>query len=49
MHWLPFLVLAAYLLVIWLPYMRCKDRSLSRHPGFEDYRRRTAFWIPFLF
>jgi steroid 5-alpha reductase family enzyme len=25
-----------------------KDRSLSRYPGFEAYRRRTRLFIPFV-
>jgi steroid 5-alpha reductase family enzyme len=47
-HWLPFVVIALYLAVIWFPNMIRKDRSLSRYPGFEAYRRRTRLFIPFV-
>lgn len=49
MHWLPLLALAAFVGVYWLPMMRRKDRSLSRYPEFEAYRRRTKLFIPFIF
>jgi protein-S-isoprenylcysteine O-methyltransferase Ste14 len=48
-HPLPFVILALAVIVIWLPYMRRKDRSLSRYPGFEEYRRRSWLLLPFLF
>ncbi|MDF1501257.1 MAG: methyltransferase, partial [Anaerolineales bacterium] len=47
-HWAPFLVLAAYLTLYWIPNMLRKDRSLSRYPEFEAYKRRTKLFIPFL-
>ncbi|MFP3855074.1 MAG: methyltransferase family protein [Anaerolineales bacterium] len=47
-HWLPFLILLAAVLFEWLPNMRAKDRSLSRYPDFEEYRRRSWLFIPFL-
>lgn len=47
-HWLPLLIILAYVLVIWLPNMHRKDRSLSRYPEFEAYRQRTNLFIPFL-
>lgn len=46
MHWLPPVVLALFVLVYWLPRMREKDRSLSRHPGFVNYSRRTSLILP---
>lgn len=49
MHWAPLLVIAGFVVVYWLPNMRRKDRSLSRYPEFEAYRRRTKLFIPFLF
>lgn len=48
MHWLPLLVIALFLAVIWVPNMLRKDRSLSRYPEFDAYRRRTKMFIPFL-
>ncbi|MDX1600842.1 MAG: DUF1295 domain-containing protein [Anaerolineales bacterium] len=49
LHVLPFLVLLAFVLFIWIPNMRRKDRSLSRYPEFEDYRSRSSFFVPFIF
>lgn len=49
MHWLPLAVIALYLVVIWFPNMYRKDKSLSRYPGFEEYRRKSKLFIPFLF
>lgn len=45
-NWLPFVVLALFVLLVWLPNMRRKDRSLSRYPEFEEYRRRTYLFLP---
>ncbi len=49
MHWLPLLILAAWVGFYWLPNMFKKDRSLSRYSNFEDYKRKTKLFIPFLF
>jgi steroid 5-alpha reductase family enzyme len=48
-HWLPFVILLAWVLIIWIPKMRKKDRSLSRYPEFGAYRKRTKLFIPFIF
>jgi protein-S-isoprenylcysteine O-methyltransferase Ste14 len=49
MHWLPILLLAAFVLVYWLPNMRRKDRSLARYPEFAAYKSRSKLLVPFLF
>ncbi|HEX7975013.1 MAG TPA: DUF1295 domain-containing protein [Anaerolineales bacterium] len=49
MHWLPVVVLLVWVGLVWLPYMRQKDRSLSRYPEFAEYRRKTRLFIPYLF
>lgn len=49
LHWLPFIVLALYLFIYWIPNMLRKDRSLSRYPEFEQYKRKSKLLIPFLF
>jgi steroid 5-alpha reductase family enzyme len=46
LHWLPFVILAAWVLGYFLRNMRQKDRSMSRYPDFEAYRRRTGLLIP---
>jgi steroid 5-alpha reductase family enzyme len=48
MHWLPLLILLLVFAFVWLPNMRRKDRSLSRYPEFEAYRRQSRLFIPFL-
>jgi len=48
MHWLPLLVLVGYLVFVWAPNMRRKDRSLARYAEFEAYRRRTKWLIPYI-
>ena len=49
MHWLPMGILLLWIFVIWLPYMRKKDKSLSRYPGFEAYKSRTKLFLPYIF
>jgi len=45
MHWLPWVVLAGWC-TFFVNNMRAKDRSLSRHPGWEAYKRRTGWLLP---
>jgi protein-S-isoprenylcysteine O-methyltransferase Ste14 len=45
-HWLPFLVLGAWVGSYFLRNMLQKDRSLSRYPGFAEYKRRTGLLFP---
>ena len=49
MHWLPFLIIAAWVFGFFARNMAAKDRSLSRHPGFEDYRKSSGLLFPRLF
>ena len=45
MHWVPFVVLFIFILLIWVPNIIKKDKSLSRYDNFEDYRNRSnIFW-----
>ncbi|RMG87191.1 MAG: DUF1295 domain-containing protein [Chloroflexi bacterium] len=48
LYWVPLIVVLLFVLVVWLPNMRRKDRSLSRYPEFADYRQRTKRLIPYL-
>jgi protein-S-isoprenylcysteine O-methyltransferase Ste14 len=48
MHWAPLAVIALFIAVIWYPNMRRKDRSLARYPEFEEYRKRSKLFIPFV-
>jgi steroid 5-alpha reductase family enzyme len=49
LHWLPLAVIALYLVVIWIPNMLKKEKSLARYPGFAEYKRKSKLFIPFLF
>jgi steroid 5-alpha reductase family enzyme len=49
MTWLAFLPLAIFALSYWIPSMLRKDKSLSRYPQFEEYKRNSKLFIPFLF
>jgi len=47
-HWIPLAVLVTFMAIIWLPNMRRKDKSLSRYPEYEEYKKRSSLLIPFL-
>jgi protein-S-isoprenylcysteine O-methyltransferase Ste14 len=49
MHWLPFLILAGWVFGFFVRSMMAKDRSMARHPGFEDYRKSSGLLFPKLF
>ena len=49
MHWLPVAILLLWIIAIWYPRMRKKDRALAQLAGFEAYREQTKLFIPFLF
>jgi protein-S-isoprenylcysteine O-methyltransferase Ste14 len=46
LHWIPFLILAGWVFGFFLPNMRKKDKSMSRHPRFDEYRTRTGLLFP---
>ena len=49
MSWIPFAVIAPYLIIIWGPNIRRKEKSLSRYPEFEEYKKRVKLFIPYIF
>jgi protein-S-isoprenylcysteine O-methyltransferase Ste14 len=49
MHWAPLIIVLLFVLFVWLPNMRRKDRSLARYPEFAAYKARTRLLIPFVF
>jgi len=49
MHWLPIVILLLWVTGYWLPKMIKKDRSLSRYEKFNEYRRRSKLFIPFVY
>jgi len=46
MHWLPYAVLAGFIVGVFLPNMRRKDESLSRYPEFATYQKRSGLLLP---
>jgi steroid 5-alpha reductase family enzyme len=48
-HWLPLAILLLWLVFVWFPNMRRKDRSLARYPEFESYRAKSKLFIPFIY
>ena len=44
MHWLPILVLAVFILLVWVPNMIKKDKSLSRYQEFSNYKKHTRIF-----
>lgn len=47
-HWLPWLVLAFVWICVFAVNMVMKEASLSRHPGWDEYRRRSWWLLPFV-
>jgi protein-S-isoprenylcysteine O-methyltransferase Ste14 len=48
-HWLPWVVLAGVWGLYFAPNLVMKERSLSRHSGWAEYRARTWWVIPGVF
>ncbi len=48
MHWLPVVIVALFVLGLWMPNMRRKDASLSRYPEFAQYKANSSLFIPFV-
>ncbi len=47
MHWIPLLILALFVLFVWIPNMKKKDNSLSRYDDFNEYKRKSNLFFPF--
>ncbi len=47
-HWGAVVILAAVWLLVFLPNMVAKEKSLSRHPGWTAYKKRSGWVLPFL-
>ncbi|WP_223787100.1 methyltransferase family protein [Marinicella meishanensis] len=47
-HWAAALILGAVWLLVFVPNMVAKEQSLSRHPGWADYKKRSGWLLPFL-
>ncbi len=49
LHWLPFLVLSGWVFGFFVKNMLSKDKSLSRHSQFAEYKKRSGLLFPKLF
>lgn len=45
-HWLPYLILGGFFALIFIPNMLKKDKSLSRHLEFTEYKANSGLIIP---
>ena len=48
MHWLPIIALLSFVIIIWIPNMIKKDKSLSKYKDFEEYKKATNRLFPFI-
>jgi protein-S-isoprenylcysteine O-methyltransferase Ste14 len=48
-HWAAWIGVTAFFAIVFVPNMLRKDKSLSRYPGFADYKRRTGLMLPRVF
>ena len=47
--WAPLCALFMFICCIWIPNMIKKDQSLSRYSGFDDYKKKSNKFIPFIY
>jgi protein-S-isoprenylcysteine O-methyltransferase Ste14 len=46
----PFIYFITIVYALWYNVsMKAKERSLSKYPDFEDYKKKTWFLIPFVY
>ena len=49
MHWIPWAVLLLFIILVWAPNMIRKDKSLEKYDNFEDYKKGSKLFIPFIY
>ena len=47
--WIPTAVLLLFIIAVWIPNMIKIEKSLSRFDDHHEYKRKTPFFIPYLF
>jgi len=47
-HVLPFIMLVDMVLIVYIPNMIKKDKSLQKYKEFKDYKERTYFLVPYI-
>ena len=48
MHWAPIIALISFIIIIWIPNMIKKDKSLSKYQNFKEYQKNTNRLFPFI-
>jgi len=48
-NYLPLIALLLFMILIWLPNMQKKDKSLSKYSSFKDYKKTTSKIFPFIY
>jgi len=48
MHWIPIAALFSFIVIIWIPNMIKKDKSLSRYEKFNDYKNKSNSFFPLI-
>lgn len=48
-HWIAWAILAYACICVFLPRMLVKDASISRHPGWDEYKAKSGLLIPWAF
>ena len=49
MHWIPWVVLLLFIILVWAPNMLRKDKSLAKYDNFEDYKKGSKLFVPFIY
>ena len=47
--WLPILALLLFIIIIWVPNMIKKDKSLSKYSDFSEYKKNSKRFFPYIF
>ena len=48
MNWIPIIALLSFVLIIWIPNMIRKDKSLSKYDNFNEYKKQSSTFFPFI-
>lgn len=48
LDWTPIFALIIFIIIIWIPNMYKKDKSLSKYQDFNKYKSKTKKFIPFI-
>ncbi|OLS16846.1 MAG: hypothetical protein HeimC2_45940 [Candidatus Heimdallarchaeota archaeon LC_2] len=47
-HWLPYVVFGLIITIEWIPNIRKKEKSLSRYEDFNEWKRKSKIFIPYI-